>query len=232
MAVPVQVLAARQAPRPAHHGASGAADPEPGRALLAVDAQLDGARQHAGAGPCDRALPAALAAARRRAPRIRYPVTARAEVGAVAVIRVAGRLGRPLLITGWLQAGPGGCVVRPGGRGGGLARRRGRGYAIGGQGTGAGGQAGQGPAEAADVVHNGVVPDRVNRAASGRGAGCAARMRHRGFVPAASACPVSVGGPPRLVVRGCGLVMVSSCYFLLGSVGTHWWWRGAWCGVR
>ena len=44
MAVVVQLLTARQAPRPTHHRAASAADPEPGGALLAVDAQLDGVR--------------------------------------------------------------------------------------------------------------------------------------------------------------------------------------------
>src|SRR5215472_10783439 len=47
--VPVQILAAGHAPWSAHHHAAGAADPEPGRALLAVDAQLYGARQKPGA---------------------------------------------------------------------------------------------------------------------------------------------------------------------------------------
>lgn len=46
-AVPVQFLAAGHAPWPAHCLAAAAADPEPGRALPAVDAKLDGARQQA-----------------------------------------------------------------------------------------------------------------------------------------------------------------------------------------
>ena len=221
MAVVVQLLTARQAPRPTHHRAASAADPEPGGALLAVDAQLEGVRQHAGGGPRERACPAALAAARRRAPRIRYPVTASAEVGAVAavVIRVAGRLGRPPLITGWLQAGPGGCLVQQGGRSGELAQHRGRGRALGGQGTGAQGQAGQGTADAADAVHDGPFPDRVNRAVSGGGAGCAAHMWSGTFVPALGACPWSACRPSRLMVRVCGLVMVSSCISCLGWLG-------------
>ena len=44
---PVQVLAACQAPGPAHYRVGLAADPEPGRALAAVDAELVGARWHA-----------------------------------------------------------------------------------------------------------------------------------------------------------------------------------------
>lgn len=43
----VQVLAAGQAPWTAHHLAVVAADPESGRSLPAVDAQLDAARQQA-----------------------------------------------------------------------------------------------------------------------------------------------------------------------------------------
>jgi hypothetical protein len=46
----VQVLAAGQAPWAAHGVAAGAADPEPGRVVPAVDAQLDGVRQQAGRG--------------------------------------------------------------------------------------------------------------------------------------------------------------------------------------
>jgi hypothetical protein len=46
-AVPVQPLAAGQAPWPAHRLTARAADPEPGRVLPAVDAQLDRVRQQA-----------------------------------------------------------------------------------------------------------------------------------------------------------------------------------------
>src|SRR5215472_2639207 len=48
--VPVQFLAAGQAPGPARHLAALAGDPEPGRVLPAVNAELDGARQQAGRG--------------------------------------------------------------------------------------------------------------------------------------------------------------------------------------
>jgi hypothetical protein len=44
---PVQVLAAGQAPGPAYYRVGLAADPEPGGALTAMDAQLVGARRHA-----------------------------------------------------------------------------------------------------------------------------------------------------------------------------------------
>ena len=44
----VQLLAAGQAPRPVNHPAVAAADPEPGRVLHAVDAELDGAAPAAG----------------------------------------------------------------------------------------------------------------------------------------------------------------------------------------
>jgi hypothetical protein len=49
-AVPVQPLAAGQAPWPAYRLIARAADPEPGRVLPAVDAQLDRVRQQAGRG--------------------------------------------------------------------------------------------------------------------------------------------------------------------------------------
>src|ERR1700746_2972798 len=50
MAARVQVLAAGQAPGAARRLAAGVADPEPGRVVPAVDAQLDGVRHQAGRG--------------------------------------------------------------------------------------------------------------------------------------------------------------------------------------
>lgn len=50
VAVWVQVLAAGQAPGPAGRLAAGVADPESGRVVLAVDAQLDGVRPREGRG--------------------------------------------------------------------------------------------------------------------------------------------------------------------------------------
>jgi hypothetical protein len=50
MAARVQVLAAGQAPGAARRVAAGVADPEPGRVMPAVDAQLDGVRHQAGRG--------------------------------------------------------------------------------------------------------------------------------------------------------------------------------------
>jgi hypothetical protein len=50
MAGRVEVLAAGQAPGAAYRFAAGVADPEPGRVVPAVDAQLDGVRQQAGPG--------------------------------------------------------------------------------------------------------------------------------------------------------------------------------------
>ena len=50
MAGRVEVLAAGQAPWAAHRLVAVAADPESGRVLPAVDAQLDGVRQQAGHG--------------------------------------------------------------------------------------------------------------------------------------------------------------------------------------
>src|SRR5215471_19580676 len=47
MAARVQILAAGQAPGAAHRLATGVADPEPGRVVPAVDAQLDGVRHQA-----------------------------------------------------------------------------------------------------------------------------------------------------------------------------------------
>src|SRR5215813_7615102 len=110
--VPVQILAAGHAPWSAHHHAACVADPEPGRALLAVDAQLDGARQQARGDHRERACPAAPTAALHRAPCIRYRVTASAEAdsAAVAAIRAAGPPGMPLPVTGWRRAGSGGCL--------------------------------------------------------------------------------------------------------------------------
>jgi len=52
MAGRVQVLAAGQAPWAAHHLAVVAADPESGRVLPAVDAQLDAVQQQAVGGYC------------------------------------------------------------------------------------------------------------------------------------------------------------------------------------
>ena len=50
--VRIQFLAAGQAPRPAHHLAAAAADPEPGRVCLAVDAHVvASAGLHAGFPP-------------------------------------------------------------------------------------------------------------------------------------------------------------------------------------
>ena len=46
---PVQFLAACQAPGPAYHLVAPVADPEPGWALLAVDAELQGAQRPLGA---------------------------------------------------------------------------------------------------------------------------------------------------------------------------------------
>ena len=46
----VEVLAAGQAPWPAHGLVAVAADPESGRVVPAVEAQLDGVRQQAGHG--------------------------------------------------------------------------------------------------------------------------------------------------------------------------------------
>src|SRR5262249_5511130 len=79
--VPVQLLAAGQAPRPAHHQAAGTADQDPGRARPAVDAKRDGARQQAGDDRHARVAPAALAAARRLAAHIADTVTASTEAG-------------------------------------------------------------------------------------------------------------------------------------------------------
>ena len=50
IAARIQVLAAGQAPWAAHRLAAMAADPEPGRVVPAVDAELDGVRQQAGYG--------------------------------------------------------------------------------------------------------------------------------------------------------------------------------------
>src|SRR5215475_3676060 len=174
--VPVQLLAAGQAPRPAHHHAAGTADPEPGRALPAVDAQLDGARQQAGDDRHDRVAPAALAAARRRRSD---PVMAIVSGSAgVAAVRVACRPGWPLPVTGWLWAGSGGRFFLPGGRGGGLAQRWGHRHARGREGTGGPGPVGQGTADAPDVVHDnplglmgGAAWQRRAAATVGRGGG-------------------------------------------------------------
>lgn len=130
--VPVQSLASGQAPGPAHRQPARAADPEPGRLLPAVDAQLDGVQlfpRRCGRVPwCSSAVTAVRAGAGNGECSLRQAgsgrgVTAAAGTAARWVSRAPARLvrDRPMRATWFMvtscRAGPdaahGVCVLKP-----------------------------------------------------------------------------------------------------------------------